>query len=309
MILVLNLNGSVDKRYDLIDMTPGTVMRAKGVQSTAGGKGLHVAQVAHALGEDTLTTGFLGGRAGDFIKEETAKKGLPGDYVDVAGETRSCLALLPESGEQTEILEPGPDISAQELNAFRAKFTELLAKADLVVASGSLPKGVPHDFYAQLGKEAKAAGKKFLLDTSGQSLVEGLKGEPYFIKPNETELLALTGGKADEDVTAQRLKELQAQGMGLAVVSLGASGSLACSDGVLYRVTVPHIECKNPVGSGDSFVAGVATALVRGYGVEDTLRLAAACGTANAMEAESGFVRREVVESLLSQIKVTVVEA
>ena len=94
-------------------------------------------------------------------------------------------------------------------------------------------------------------------------------------------------------------------GIPFACVSLGADGSLAMADGKSYRVHVPRIACKNPVGSGDSFVGGYATAIAQGKSPQEALRLAAACGTANAMEEESGFVRREVVEELLPQIEIS----
>lgn len=118
MILVLNLNASVDKRYALADFAKGKVVRAKAVQNTAGGKGLHVANVAHALGADVVTSGFVGGKAGEFIEERMTAKGLRGNFTHVAGETRSCLAILTDDGAQTEILEPGPTVTASELADF-----------------------------------------------------------------------------------------------------------------------------------------------------------------------------------------------
>ena len=108
---------------------------------------------------------------------------------------------------------------------------------------------------------------------------------------------------SDADVIREVRSFMQA-GIGLAVVSRGAAGSIAGFGGKIYKVQVPKIQAVNPVGSGDSYVAGTAVALQRGLNIIDTLKLAAACGTANAMEAESGFVQKQTVESLLDQIKV-----
>lgn len=305
MILVINLNASVDKRYEMADVVKGTVMRAASVQNTPGGKGLHVANVATILGEDTLATGFLGGKSGEFIQEALGDYGIKNDFVAIGGETRSCLAIITADGVQTEILEPGPLVTTEELSAFRAKYQTLLAKAKVVVASGSMPKCVPTGFYGELVAEAKKAGKPFLLDTSGEALKEGIKSQPYFIKPNRDEIEALTGKKVTSpEEVKQEIKDFLAKGIELAVVSLGAEGSLAGYKDQFYKVTVPHIETKNPVGSGDSYVAGMAVGLERGLGITDCLKLAAACGTANAMEEESGFVRKATVEKLLPQIKV-----
>lgn len=306
MILVLNLNASVDKRYTLPDLKKGEVQRVAAVDNTPGGKGLHVANVDTILGEDTVVTGWLGGKSGEFIADRVKDYGISGDFVPMAGETRSCLAVITDDGAQTELLEPGPTVTPAELEAFREKYSQLLKKAEVVVASGSLPRGVSADFYAGLCREAKQAGKKFLLDTSGERLAEGIKAQPDFIKPNKDEIEALRGRPVKDE--ADVVREVQAfldDGIPLAVVSLGAAGSIAgCSEG-LFRVTVPHIECRNPVGSGDSFVAGAAAGFARHLPVTDLLRLAAACGTANAMEEESGFVRKDTVKTLLPQITVT----
>ena len=305
MILVINLNASVDKRYKMKDLIKGEVMRAAEVDNTPGGKGIHVANVATILGEDCIATGYLGGKSGEFISEKLQDYGIKQDFVQVAGETRSCLAIITESGAQTEILEPGPTVNPEEQEVFLAKYQELLSKAAVVAASGSMPKGLPGDFYGQLINLARKAGKPFLLDTSGEALIQGIKAQPYFVKPNNDEIKVLVGAelRSDEDIV-HVLQKFMEDGIKLPVISLGAQGSMAGYNQHVYKITVPKIQCKNPVGSGDSFVAGIAVGIERGMAIEDVLSLGAACGTANAMEDESGFVRKEVVEELFTQIKI-----
>ena len=204
-------------------------------------------------------------------------------------------------------------VTADELAAFRAKYRELLRGANLVVDSGSIPQGVPKSIYADLIREAHDAGKRFLLDTSGEALRTAFEAKPDFIKPNQAEVADLTERRAETEEDAQHaICALLDAGLPLACVSLGADGSLL---GVaaetpddppqLYRVKVPHIDCKNPVGSGDSFVGGFAAALASGKSPQEALRLAAACGTANAMEEESGSVTPETVQALLPKIAIT----
>ena len=305
MILVINLNASVDKRYKMKDLIKGEVMRAAEVDNTPGGKGIHVANVATILGEDCIATGYLGGKSGEFISEKLQDYGIKQDFVQVAGETRSCLAIITESGAQTEILEPGPTVTQEEQEAFFAKYQELLSKATVVAASGSMPKGLPGDFYGRLINLARKAGKPFLLDTSGEALIQGIKAQPYFVKPNSDEIKVLVGAelRSDEDIV-HVLQKFMEDGIKLPVISLGVQGSMAGYNQHVYKITVPKIQCKNPVGSGDSFVAGIAVGIERGMAIEDVLSLGAACGTANAMEDESGFVRKEVVEELFPQIKI-----
>ena len=305
MILVVNLNASVDKRYEIEDIEKGRVMRAKSVENTPGGKGLHVANVATILKEDCIATGFLGGKAGEFIEEKLKEYGIKQDFVKINGDTRECLAFITDDLAQTEILEPGPEVSEEEQHMFLDKYIDLIKESTVVVASGSVPRNVSSNFYRKLIEIANAQGKKFLLDTSGDLLKEGIKGKPYFIKPNRDEIEALTGRKIQciEDAIRE-IKQFQAKGIKFVAISLGSKGSIAGYEGKFYKVTIPKVEAVNPVGSGDSYVAGIAVATQRGYSVEDTLKFASACGTANAMEKETGFVRESVVKDLINKVTV-----
>ena len=141
-----------------------------------------------------LATGLLGGHMGAYMAELMDADGVKNDFVPIAGETRICLNILHE-GNQTELLESGPQIAPAELEAFTAKFAELAAKADVVTLSGSLPRGVDAGYYAELVKIAEEAGAKVLLDTSGASLEAALESDakPELVKPNLTEINGLLG--------------------------------------------------------------------------------------------------------------------
>lgn len=303
MILVINLNASIDKRYEIEDIKKGQVMRARHVDNTPGGKGLHVANVATILKEDCIVTGLLGGKTGEFIEEKLKDYGIKQDFIKIKGDTRECLAFITDDFVQTEILEPGPEVSEEEQQAFLDKYIDLIEKATVVVASGSVPRNIPSDFYRRLIEISNSQGKKFLLDTSGNLLREGVEGKPYFIKPNRDEIEALTGRKiVSEEDAIREIKEFQSKGVKLVAISLGSKGSIAGYEGKFYKVTIPKVNAVNPVGSGDSYVAGMAIAIQRGYEIKDSLKLASACGTANAMEKESGFVTESVVNELIDKI-------
>lgn len=305
MILVINLNASVDKRYEMTELEKGTVMRTLKVENTPGGKGIHVANVATILGEQCIATGFLGGKTGEFIEEKLTEYKIKNDFVKVNGETRECLAIITEDLVQTEILEPGPEVSMEEQSEFVKKYKELLEDSDVIVASGSVPRNVPKNFYSSLITIAKNKGKKFLLDTSGELLKSGINAKPFFIKPNRDEIEALTGRKIESDSDAlEEIKRFQEKGIELVVISLGSKGSIAGYKDKFYKVTVPKVKAINPVGSGDSYVAGIAVSLERGYSIEQMLKYASACGTANAMEEETGSVKENIVNELLEKIKI-----
>ena len=305
MILVVNLNPSLDKIYTLDKLLYGQAVRTNLVQNTAGGKGTHVANVINILGEKCAVTGFLGGYIGKFIRDALAEKGIQDECIHIQAETRSCLNIATADGQQTEVLEPGPYVTSAEQSSFSERYQKLLPECSLVVASGSLPQNISADFYSRLIEMARAAGKKFLLDTSGAALQEGIKAKPYFIKPNRDEIEALTGRKirSVEDAV-QEIKHFQQLGVIMPAVSLGKDGSLVAYQDKVYQALPPRLEAVNAVGSGDSYVAGLAVGLTRGLSWEDTVRLASACGSANVLEAESGFVRREKVAEIRSQVKI-----
>lgn len=205
-------------------------------------------------------------------------------------------------------MEPGPEVTFSEQNEFIEKYTELIRNSDIIVASGSTPRNVPKDFYKKLITISNDLGKKFLLDTSGDLLREGISAKPFFIKPNKDKIETLTGRKIRSTEDAIReIKEFQKHGIEFVVISLGSQGSIAGYKDKFYKVNIPKVNAINPVGSGDSYVGGIAVALQRGYSIKDMLKYASACGTANAMEEETGFVTKNVVEDLLSKISVTII--
>lgn len=308
MITTITFNPSIDKHYNLNDIVKGTVTRVKDVKNTAGGKGLNVSRVIKLLGEDVTATGFLGGKFGEYIEERLHKAGIKTKFQKIKGETRSCLAFITCDKCQTEILEPGPKIEDREIEKWFRIYNELLNESSIVCASGSLPEGVPLSIYSEIIKMAKQKSVKFLLDTSGDALSCGIRAKPFFIKPNLDELKAFAGSSIHRESDILKIiDKIHEMGVELIVVSLGKKGSIAGYEGKKYRIYIPEVNAVNPVGSGDSMVAGIAVALKRGYKIEDILSFASACGTANAMESETGFINIDNVNMLKDMIKVVTI--
>lgn len=306
MILTLNLNCSLDKIYTVDDLPHGGVARAKTLQNTAGGKGLHIANICAILGEDYVVTGFLGGHTGAMIREILDARHMHHDFVPIAGETRSCINIGTPDGKQTEVLEQGPEISAAERESFLQKYEKLLAKADIIVGSGSLPQGLELSFYTELIEMARRKKKKFLLDTSGATLKESLAANPFLIKPNQDEIEMLLQKKVSSLAdAAESVRHFLDMGILMPVVSLGKNGAVVGWQGDVYHAMPPVCSVVNAVGSGDAFVAGMAIGLSRELPFTDILRLGSACGAANVLEKESGFVRRENVAKIAGEIQIT----
>ncbi|MDQ0204395.1 1-phosphofructokinase family hexose kinase [Pectinatus haikarae] len=305
MILVINLNPSLDKIYTIEKLQYGQAMRTSQVQNTAGGKGTHVANIINILGEKCMVSGFLGGYIGNFIAGKLRKDNIRNECIRIQSETRSCLNIATSDGRETEILEPGPSVTPDERDAFLFHYKKLLQEASLVVASGSLPQNLGDDFYCLLINLAHDADKRFLLDTSGSALKKGLCARPFFIKPNKDEIEALTGRKINnlEDAVCE-LKNFLEAGITMPVISLGKQGSVLAYKDKIYHAVPPVLNVTNAVGSGDSYVAGLAVSLNNKMPIEETIRFASACGTANVLEPESGFIRKENVMNIKQLIKI-----
>lgn len=309
MILTVTMNPSVDMSYPLKHLKINDVNRVKNVSKTAGGKGLNVARVLHLLGASLNSTGIIGGHLGDFIKDQLDKDHIKHNFFEIDQETRNCLALLHDGGQQTEVLEAGPTINKVDAEGFLDFFKKLSKDYSLVTMSGSLLQGVPADFYNQMITIVHQNGNEVFLDTSGKSLELALMSsdKPDLIKPNEEELANLVNKKFDsKNVAAIKniLQEPIFNHVSWIVVSLGADGCVARHNNQFYKVDIPKIKVVNPVGSGDSTIAGLAYAVNKKLADEDVLKYGMAAGMLNTMERETGWIKPQNLPQTLDSIKV-----
>ena len=306
MILAVTMNPAIDKIYFVDDYALDAVHRCGDLIASAGGKGLNVARVAKAIGEDVAVTGFLGGGNGQFIRKKIKELGLIDRFIEIDAETRICINITDNKNNTTsEVLESGPIITPEQSKKFISSFPEMIKDVDIVTLSGSLPRGLGKDFYCTLIDICKRQGKKVLLDTSGDAFNLGVKAEPYMVKPNEDEIKAVYNDavSSDSDVI-EALKFFRKSGIGFPVVSLGKAGSLAAYGNDIFKVTFPSVKTVNTVGSGDSYIAGFAAGLSRNYSPEDVLKLATACGSANTQYEQTGYVEREKVDEFFRNVEV-----
>ncbi|WP_424572081.1 1-phosphofructokinase [Schnuerera ultunensis] len=305
LILTITLNPSIDRRYTLQEFEKGEIFRTEDVQYTPGGKGLNVTKVIHSFQESVMATGLLGGFSGEYISSELNQADINHNFISINGETRSCLAIISDNGVQTEVLESGPVITEDEMRKFENLYKNLIKDYDIIVASGSLPRGTPVSTYKELIAHGKAKGKKFILDTSGKALKYGIEASPFLVKPNKEELKSLIGRplETEQDII-DGANYILNKGVNIVVVSLGKDGSLVFHKDQVYKVRVPKIKAINPVGSGDAMIAGFAISLARDYDFQYMLKFATACGTANAMEAETGKVNRDNIESIMDRVMI-----
>lgn len=307
MITAVSLSPAVDKVYSIQNFQVGELFRVKDVVKSAGGKGINVARVASLLGEKVCCTGFKAGYTGEWLEAELVKLGVAARFVPVEGESRTNSNIIDmATGRETEILEAGPIIPAQQQEIFLKMFREILEDTGVLVCSGGLPQGIPVYFYRTLLEEARAVGTKVLLDTSDEVLWEGIKGKPYLIKPNKNELERYMGRElpALKDVF-EACRDINARGVEFVAASLGKEGALLVSKDQALYAEPPKVQVQNTIGSGDSLVAGIAAGLHRGWSVPDAFMLGMACSVANTQFKEIGYVTEELVDKFLKQIEIT----
>jgi len=306
MILTVTLNAAIDKRYVVSGFQEGEVNRVLECAYTPGGKGLNVSKPASIAGAEVVATGFVGGHAGNYIVDSLKPFGIKSEFYHMEAESRSCINIWDlEKKKQTEFLEPGFTVGEQDFDGFVSKFQELVKGADVVAMSGSVPKGLDGTSYQRLVSIVKAAGKKVILDTSGNLLKMGIDAKPTMVKPNIDEIRMLTGSRCDSmKELIEAAKEIHQSGVEVVAISLGADGSvLVCDEGV-YRAIVPKIDAVNTVGCGDSMIAGFALGFERHLPIEECMRLASAISAAAALREETGFFVKEDMERIYEMIKI-----
>jgi 1-phosphofructokinase family hexose kinase len=305
VITVGGFNTSVDKAMEADELRPGTVMRVRDVRASPGGKGLHVALAAAALGEAVGLVGLIDSAHRREFEDVLGARGVEFDAVETRDPVRTCLAIHDRRGQRvTELLEPGPETDEATREALCARFLSRAARSSVSVLSGSVPRGFPDRVYGDLVAGARAAGGRVLLDASGALLEHGVAAGPFLVKPNREEAEALAGTAIDGPAAAAHVaRTLAARGPGMVIVSLGEEGAVAVAGGRAAHAWVRAAVVANPVGSGDCLLGGVAVALARQQSMEEALRLGVACGAANAMSRETGRFERADVERLLPQVE------
>ena len=305
MILTITANPSVDMSYQLDKFNIDGVTRTDRVIKHAGGKGIHVGYVLHDLGANPIHSGFVGGKLGEFIEEGLREKGQEARFIKIKEPTRNCIAILHE-GCQTEILEAGPTISQAEKDRFINKLDEISGGCSVISMSGSLPKGLDSSFYKEIIAYGKKNGIFVAVDTSGKTLKDVVNAEikPDLIKPNETEVADLLGEEITKDNIKDALKKAPLKDIEYVIVSLGKDGAVVKVKDRVFKASVPEVKAINPVGSGDSSLAGAIFAIDQGKGPEDVIKTSMTCGLLNVLTEEIAHIEIEKFDKYYEQILV-----
>ncbi len=304
-IVTLTVNPALDKSTRVDRLRPKSKLRCENPVYEAGGGGINISRAIKILGGNSLAMYAAGGPAGETIHDLLAEDGIEQHRIDVKNPTRVNFMVMEKStNHQYRFGMPGTALEAGEQEAIMEAIENLSGDVEYIVGSGSLPPGVPSDFYGSIVQLAKKRNIKCLIDTSGEALVHAAKKGPCIMKPNLGELSILAGkdelsGLEQEEIARKIIHESKVE---MLIVSMGARGAMLATKDRIEYVIPPTVMQQSTVGAGDSMVAGLLYALSRGEDILDAVKWGVAAGTAATMTPGTELCRKDDVEKIFSWI-------
>lgn len=306
-VLCLTMNPAVDLATETERVVPTHKLRCGSTLHDAGGGGVNVARVLTRLGGHCLSVCPAGGPSGHWLEKRMRDEGLESVFLPIADETRVSFTVHEHStGAEFRFVMPGPQLSEAEWQSALRYMENLQPFPAIVVASGSLPPGVPTDFYARLARLCRARSARLVLDTSGPALAAALAEGVYLFKPNLKELAELAGRPLDSAAQWQAAaRQLVLDGRAEVVaLTLGHLGALLVTRDAMWCAPPLDVEVSSAVGAGDSFVGALVWGLQQCLPTEQAFRWGVAAGTATLLSAGTALCTPEDVRRLQALARV-----
>lgn len=307
-IVTVTINPAIDIFVNVARVEPTRKLRCSAPKRDPGGGGINVARAAHRLGGNVAAIYPTGGAIGKLLHRLVEREGIDSLVTPSHVETRENFTAYEESsGDQYRFVLPGSTLHRAEWEAVLDKLASLPGKPRYIVASGSVPPGVPEDFFARIVRHANALGVESVIDTSGPALKAALMEGVTLIKPNLVELSDLVGMSLDSDgARIAACRKLTAEKRAEAVaLTLGEDGALLVTAARAWRSQPMNIEVVSTVGAGDSFLGGMVAALASGKPLEQAFRVGVAAGSAAVLSPGTELCREEDVTRLLKDVKIS----
>lgn len=304
-VATITVNPAIDKSTRVERVAPDRKLRCGEPRRDPGGGGVNVARVLKRLGEEAPAVYPAGGPTGEILGELLAREDVPQRPVPSGEWTRENLTVLETStGQQYRFGMPGPELAGEEWRGCLDALWELSPPPEYVVASGSLPPGVPEDFYGRLASQARKREIRLVVDSSGEPLRRAADAGVYLLKPNLSELADLSGrmphGEGEQErMTRSLVEEGKAE---VVVLSLGAAGAMLVTREGVERMRSPTVRIDSRVGAGDSMVAGIVFGLARDWDLRSAVRHGVAAGAAAVTTPATELSRHEDVTELFEQL-------
>ncbi len=309
-IVTLTMNPAIDLSTSVEKVVPFRKLRCSAAQRDAGGGGINVARVLHRLEVPCVAVHACGGLAGQLLRQLLDRDGITNLAVPIAGDTREDFTVLDNaSREQLRFVLPGPSLSAAEWSQCLEVTTSVRPCGPFIVASGSLPPGVPDSFYGELASTVAAQGRKLILDSSGPPLGAALEAGVFMIKPSLRELRELVRAPLpDEASWIEATRAIVGSGRAEAVaLSLGDLGAMVVTRRGAWRATAPQVTALSVVGAGDSFLASFVSALAANSAWPEALQMAVAAGTAALLAPGTDLCHPADIARLAKNVAVSVI--
>ena len=302
-IATLTLNPTIDTACEVDRVTDTRKLRATGERHDPGGGGINVARVFVRLGGNARCYYLSGGATGVALDGLLDLHQLVRTRIEISGHTRVSTTVHETStGLEYRFVPGGPAITESEWRSCLDQLAE--ARCDYLVASGSLPVGVPEDFYARIAAIAQERGFRLVLDTSGAALAAGLSGGGvYLAKPSIEEFRALVGSDltTGREIEEAAMDIIKRGGAEILAITMGSDGALLADRTGTLRLPAIAVETRSAVGAGDSFVAAMVYALGHGDSTEKAFRYGLAAGAAAVLTPGTDMCRADDVERLFKQ--------
>ncbi len=305
-ILTITINPAVDKSSRVERVEPEHKLKCDAAIFHPGGGGINVSRAIRKLGGTSVALYLTGGPPGSILKQLLDTEGIAQYQVQIRNWIRENLTILEIStNRQFRFGMPGPAISQEEYQDFLNNLRAVKPVPELVVASGSLPEGVPDDFYSLIADYVREQNARLILDTSGKPLITAMDNEVFLVKPNRKELGLLAGRKLEsiEEFEAFSRSLVQQGRARVVIVSLGEEGAILVWQEGVQRFFAPDVPVKSKVGAGDSMVAGIVLAIARDWNIVESVRYGVAAGTAATMTSGTELCRLDDTERLYSHMK------
>jgi len=307
-IVTVTMNPALDVSTDTDEVVAGEKLRCGPTIMDPGGGGVNVSRVVHRLGGSTVAVYVAGGLTGDLYSTLLTSEGVPARRIPIAGPTRESFTVTETStGKQYRFVLAGPEVTATEVEHVVKTLDSVLAPGDWLVASGSLPPGVPEDFYAKLATTFSARGVRVVVDTAPPWLAPAIASGVFVVKPSRHELEQFLGRELpDRQAGVQGARDMIKQtGVEWVALSLGKDGAALVGANDAWHAKAADVTPVSTVGAGDSFLAGLVQALSAGEPPEEALAYAVAAGSATAMSPATALCERESVERVRNTVVTT----
>jgi 1-phosphofructokinase family hexose kinase len=283
LIVTLTMNPAIDRTIAVDRLAFDDRAYILSSKDSPGGRGINAAAVIHSFGGETLAIVPAGGERGARFESYMDHCGFPVVTVPIRNDVRLNFTVTDRHGLTMKLNESGPRIDRGELTSIEGTVDSYLGNASWLMLCGSLPPGVPADFYAQLIERARKRGVKTLLDTDGEALSRGVEAEPTVVTPNQHEaerLLNTVLLTRSHSIAAVR--KIQAMGASSVILSLGSRGAIGASGSGMWEAAPPRVDAISPIGAGDALAAATTWSLAQGDAFSDALRWGVAAGSAKA---------------------------